>query len=357
MDSYREGRLHRLRAEMDRLSLDGMIITNDVNWHYLSGFTGDSGALLVGRSDIALLTDSRYTEAAAEEAAGVRVVLHGTPMEDALGREISRIGGTRWGFEADHVTVSRRAGFDRLGVELTPTEGICLRLRAWKDEIELAAIRQACAIADQAVDEVFARLRPGIREDKLARWIDERMYELGAEGKGFGFIVASGPRGSLPHGAASSRVIAAGEMVTFDIGCRVHGYHSDITRTFAVGEVSDELRRIYGVVLEAQRVGIAAVRPGAIGREVDRAARAVIEAAGYGERFGHSLGHGVGLEIHENPRLRRESDEVLEPGMVVTIEPGIYVPGLGGVRIEDTVEVTASGCQVLTPSRKELRTA
>lgn len=357
MEADLGARVARLRAEMKELSLDGMVITDEFNWRYFSGFSGDAGVLLVGASDAVLVTDSRYVEQAAAQTRGVRIVQHGVPMENTLHDEVAALGGGRWGFEADNVTVARRARFERLEVELVPTEGLGMHLRAVKDAVEIAAIRHACAIADQALTEVFSRLRPGEREDELAMWLEGRMHELGGEGKAFSLIVASGPRGSLPHGSASDRRLGAGELVTFDIGCRVHGYHSDITRTFAVGKASDELRRIYDIVLAAQLAGLRAIRPGVAGREVDAQARGVIEAAGYGERFGHSTGHGVGLEVHELPRLARLGDEPLQPGMVVTVEPGIYVPGLGGVRIEDSVLVTENGAEVLTPSTKELRTA
>lgn len=350
-------RLERLRAALAEASLDGLIITDASNWHYFSGFTGDAGALLVAREQVVLVTDSRYVEVAGQEAPLARIVQHGASLEETLQREIAALGGGRWGFEADSLTVARRARLSDPEVELVPTEGIGAGLRSVKDAEEVAAIRHACAIADQALGEAFLRLQPGVREDELAFWLEQRMRELGAEGKGFGLIVASGPRGSLPHGAASDRVVQAGELVTFDIGCRVQGYHSDITRTFAVGRVPDELRRMHDIVLQAQLAGVARIRPGVLGREVDQAARGVIEAAGYGERFGHSTGHGVGLEVHEQPRISRLGDRALEPGMVITVEPGIYVPGLGGVRIEDTVLVTETGPEVLTPSPKELRTA
>ncbi len=341
---------------MEVEGLDGMLVSSDTNFRYLTGFFGDAGALLVGREDAVLLTDSRYIEMAQQEAEGARALMHVGRLEEAVGEQMERLGGARWGFEAEHVRYAeyqRLAGFN---VELVPTSSLIEQIREVKEPDEVAAIRHACTITVQALEELFVRLRPGMRETEAAFWLESRMRELGADGPAFEFIVASGPRGSLPHGGAGAKPLALGELVTFDVGCRFLGYHSDITRTVAIGEPSAELRRIYAVVLEAQQVGLAAVRAGVLARDIDAAVRGVIAGAGYGERFGHGTGHGVGLEIHELPSVGARGEQTLAAGMVVTVEPGIYLPGVGGVRIEDTVLVTEDGCEILTQSPKELRT-
>lgn len=348
-------RLGALRERLEADGLDGVLVSFDRNFRFLTGFTGDAGALLVSRGDAVLLTDSRYIESAAEEARGVRPVMHVGALIEAIGEQIGQLGGKRWGFEAEHVQYAQYQRLGGFGAELVPTSGIVEQLRTVKGPDEIAAIRHACTISVQALEELFARLRPGMREWEAAFWLDGRMRELGAEGPAFEFIVASGPRGSLPHGAASDKPLVLGELITFDVGCRFLGYHSDITRTVALGTPPKQLREVYEIVLEAQRAGVAAVRAGAAASDVDKAARGVIERAGYGERFGHGTGHGVGLEIHEAPLLGARSDQLLRAGMVVTIEPGIYIAGLGGVRIEDSVLVTEDGCEVLTQSPKELR--
>ncbi len=339
---------------MQARDLDGMVVSFDRNFRYLTGFTGDAGVLLVTADDAALITDSRYIETAQQEAEGARAVL--LKHAEEIGEQILSLGGKRWGFEAERLLYSGYERLQALGVELVPTYDLIEELRAVKDTDELSAIRHACEIAVQGLEELFLRLRPGMTEAEASFWLDGRMRELGAEGPAFDFIVASGPRGSLPHGGTSQKPLADGELVTFDVGCRFLGYHSDITRTVAIGRPPAELQRVYEIVREAQEAGLRAVRAGVLGRDVDAAARGVIERAGYGERFGHGTGHGVGLEIHELPRLGERSEQVLAAGMIVTVEPGIYLPSQGGVRIEDTVVVTDGGCEILTRSPKELRT-
>jgi Xaa-Pro aminopeptidase len=265
------------------------------------------------------------------------------------------MGGERWGFDGEAVSFDLHRRLQEAGLSLVPTSGMVLGLRMVKDREEIAKLRRACAIAADALEEAFDRIRPGMTEREAALWLEVRMREMGAEGPAFPFIVASGPRGSLPHATAGSRALAPGDMVTFDVGCRYFGYHSDITRTVALGRPSPELQEVYELVRRAQEAGIAAVRPGVRARDIDAAARQVIVDGGYGERFGHGTGHGVGLEIHEWPRLSSRSDDELRAGMVLTVEPGIYLPGLGGVRIEDTVLVTEDGAQILTVSPKSLR--
>ncbi len=350
-----EERLAALRRRLAAAELDGFITFTEQDFSYLADFSGDAGALVVGREDALLLTDSRYIETAEAEVRGARTAQHGASLAQDVAQAVQAMGGDRWGFDAVALSFDIYQRLLEPGVPLVPTRGIVLALRMVKDEEEIAKLRRACSIAADALEEAIDRVRPGIKERDLALWLEVRMREMGAEGPAFPFIVASGPRGSLPHATAGDREFQAGDMVTFDVGCRYFGYHSDITRTVAVGTPQAELQRVYQVVRAAQEAGIAAVRPGAQARDVDAAARQVIAKAGYGERFGHGTGHGVGLEIHEWPQISSRSDDTLEPGMVLTVEPGIYLPGVGGVRIEDTVLVTSEGAQILTVSPKSLR--
>ncbi len=348
-------RLSALRRRLAEEGLDGFLTFAEQGFSYLVGFSGDAGALLVGRDDALLLTDSRYTETAAAEVRGARTAQHGSSLPDDVAEAVRQMGGERWGFDDEEVSYGLYQRLHERGVSLVPTKGLLLSQRMVKDDGEVAQIRRACAIAADALEEAIDRLRPGMKERDVALWLEMRMREAGAQGPAFPFIVASGPRGSLPHATAGDRVLAEGDMVTLDVGCRYFGYHSDITRTVAIGTPQAELRRVYGLVLQAQAAGIAAVRAGVPARDVDLAARRVIADAGFGERFGHGTGHGVGLEIHEWPQVSSRSDHVLAAGMVMTVEPGIYLPGVGGVRIEDTVLVTDSGAEILTVSPKTLR--
>ncbi|MDI3256596.1 MAG: Xaa-Pro peptidase family protein [Kyrpidia sp.] len=349
-------RISRVQKELEERRLDALLVTDPHNRRYLSGFTGTSGYVLIGRNDAVFLTDFRYVEQARDQVQGLRVVRHGVQMVEALKEILNEWGVETLGFEQEHVTVGQ---WERLTSALAPvrlsgTTGWVEALRMVKDEGELALIRKAASIADQAFRAVLDHIHPGVRERDLALMLERYMQDLGASGPSFDTIVASGWRSALPHGVAGEKTVESGDLVTFDFGCVFQGYCSDLTRTVAVGSIDEEKRRIYQVVLEAQQAALREIRPGMTGREADALARGVIEAAGYGEAFGHSLGHGVGLAIHENPRLAVQSDEVLKPGMVVTVEPGIYVSGVGGVRIEDDVLITAQGCTRLTFSPKEL---
>lgn len=351
------GRLERLRRRMAEEQVDGLLVGSPANRRYLSGFTGSSGWLLITADRAELWTDFRYLEQAAAQAPAFEIVRHEADVYRHLGRRVGELGLGRLGFERDHLSYRQwerlRGGLPEK-VELVPVAGWIEELRRVKDAGEIAAIRQAARIADEALLEVLADLRPGRTEREVALQLEFAMRRRGAEGVAFDFIVASGPRSALPHGTASDRVIQEGDLLTVDYGAVYGGYASDCTRTVVVGRAGERQREIYDIVLEAQRRALAAVRPGATGAEVDRAAREVIESAGYGEHFGHATGHGVGLEVHEGPRLAATGgDDVLAPGMVVTVEPGIYLPGWGGVRIEDLVVVTESGGEILTRVTKE----
>lgn len=328
---------------------EGFLVTSRENVRYLSGFTGTAGVVLITAGRALFLTDFRYLTQSQEEVSCMERKIYVKPLE-GLCEAVKDCGVSRLKFEAGSL---HYAGYEELrdalkGVELSPTKDVVEDLRHVKDEEEVAAIRRAVEIAARAWEETLVGPLEGARERDLAIDLELRLKRAGSEKSPFDFIVASGERGALPHGIASERRVRGGELVTFDFGACAEGYFSDLTRTVAVGPASGGLREIYGVVLEANRAGIAAVRPGARAQEVDAAARAVIEKAGYGERFGHGTGHGVGLEIHERLRIARGQERELARGMVFTVEPGVYVPGVGGVRIEDMVLVTGNGAEVLT---------
>lgn len=351
-------RLSLLRARMSAAGLPALLVTDAVNRRYLSGFTGSAGWLLVTATSAVLITDFRYEEQAQAEAAGWSVVVYRQPdrSETVLARILAEEGIAALGFDPDAVSVTAHGRLAEAlgGVELRPAPQLVTALRAVKDEGELALIRRAVAVAEEAFARLLPLVRPGRSERELALELEFLMRRLGAEAAAFDVIVVSGPRSSLPHGRPGERRIAPGDLVTFDFGARVGGYHSDVTRTLVVGKADARQREVYEVVRAAQAAALAAVREGVKAGEVDCAARAVIGAAGYGERFGHSTGHGLGLEVHEFPTLAPNREDRLAAGMVVTVEPGVYIPGWGGVRIEDTVIVTASGCEVLCRTPKEL---
>jgi Xaa-Pro aminopeptidase len=308
--------------------------------------------LLVSADQARLITDFRYIEQAAAEAPAFTVIRHGSDMYETLAAEVKAVGGGKIGFESDFATWETYQKMNAVIGSLSPLH--LDKLRMVKDEAELAALRVAVRLADRAFGHILSFIKPGVSERDVALELEFFMRKNGAEKAAFDIIVASGPRSALPHGRAGDRLIAAGDFVTMDFGAVYDGYHSDITRTIVVGKATARQREIYNLVHAAQHAGLKAVAAGRTGREVDEAARRVIGDAGYGDCFGHGLGHGVGLAIHEGPRLSPSGDEVLTPNMTVTVEPGVYLPDWGGVRIEDTVVVTADGVQILTASSKEL---
>ncbi|WP_412029117.1 M24 family metallopeptidase [Deinococcus yunweiensis] len=344
--------LDRLRSAMRRAGIDALWISDPANVRAVSGFSsGKDGKVLVTADSAILYTDARYTVQAAEEASMPQFIAR-PPDTYTHAREAT--SGQRVGFEADHLTV---ALLDDLrdhwpDASLVPVRGLVHGLRVTKTARELDAIRAAQRIADHAFAQVRPMIRPGVTELDVALELELAMRRAGAQ-SAFDIIVASGPNGAKPHGVASGRVIGDNELVTVDMGARVDGYHSDMTRTVAVGDPSAELRRLYRAVLEAEQAAVAAIRPGGRAADLDRLARDLLTGHGLCEYFAHSLGHGVGLDVHEAPGLRGTSEDVLEAGMVITIEPGVYVPGVGGVRIEDLVLVTETGYEVLSTAEKE----
>jgi Xaa-Pro aminopeptidase len=349
----RTDRLVELMAERE---LDSLLVTEMLDVRYLTGFTGTHGACVITRDDRVFLTDFRYTEQAGDQVAGYDVV---QGERDLLGDIAKRLAG-RAGFDDAGLSVRFHSKLAELvgdGVELVAAAGLVERLRAVKDPAEVAAIRAAAELADGMYEGIREHGLAGRTEREVARWIETELLARGAEGPSFPPIVAAGAHGALPHAEPRDVVIPPGTLVVIDLGAQLDGYCSDCTRTFASGEVDGAAREVYDLVLEAQLAALGAVRAGAECRAVDAVARDLIAAAGHGDRFGHGLGHGVGLEIHEEPRLAASADGSLEAGMVVTVEPGVYLPGEVGVRIEDLVVVTEDGSEVLTGFPKELITA
>ncbi len=347
-----------LRAALATVGLDGFLVTHPQNRRYLSGFTGEdmppldsAGMLLITPDRAILLTDSRYAIQARGEVGGLEVAVRDPRRADELGAQVAALGLQRLGFEAQHLLYSRYEDLHEAvpALELVPTRGLVEQQRVAKDAAELALLRRAIAISDQAFDEVSAEIEPGMTEREVARRIEARMVALGAEAPAFPTIVAAGPNSAMAHAVPSDRPIRTHEPLVIDMGARYHGYHSDMTRTLSLGDHDERFAEIYNLVYQANRAAEAAARAGLSGEAVDAAARDVISAAGYGEAFGHGTGHGVGLEVHEGPSVRmRSPDTALPSGAVISIEPGIYLEGWGGVRIEDLVLLQPDGAEVLT---------
>ncbi|HHY17183.1 MAG TPA: aminopeptidase P family protein [Firmicutes bacterium] len=347
--------LENLRKKIHGASLDALLISKPENWRFISGFTGDAGVLLITARESFIFTDSRYTEQAQKEAPGFTVIK--TVLEqDVVQEMVQRLGLKRIAFEKDYVTYANwQRLVERLGDrELTGVSGWVEELRAIKTPREVEYITKAQEITDTAFNLLIPSVKAGVKEIELALELEFAMRKMGSDGVSFPLIVVSGPRSSLPHGVPSERELEPGDFVTFDFGARYEGYCSDMTRTLVVGPLDNKHRDVYGTVLEAQLAALDVIRPGIAAKEVDLAGRRVIEKAGYGEYFGHGIGHGVGLNVHERPSVGKASEAILEPGMVITVEPGIYIPGFGGVRIEDLVLVTEDGKRNLTAGKKEL---
>lgn len=346
------GREERLEALVAERELDRLLVTNIVNVRYLTGFGGTNGACVCGPGIRLFLTDFRYTERAADEVEGWEVV---TVSGDWQAGVAAHLEGAV-GFEDDQMSVRAHAKLAELvpeGTEMIAAGGRVEQLRRVKDELELKTIAAAARLADEVYGWAVGRGFAGRTEEDVARAAVAHMRELGAE-PSFPPIVAAGPNGALPHAEPGERVIGEGEMLVFDMGAELDGYCSDCTRTFAVGEPGEKAREVYELVRSAQETSLEAVAAGKDGRALDAVAREIIDAAAHGEHFGHGLGHGVGLEVHEAPRLSKLSEDTLDAGEVVTVEPGIYLPGELGVRIEDLVVVTEDGHRNLSGRTKEL---
>lgn len=352
-------RVTRLAAQLPQHELDAILISGPKNRRYLSGFTGSAGYLLVTPHRQALFTDSRYTEQAASQSPHFEVIRMERGFSWLLDT-LKETGVRRVGFESDEMTV---ASYNRMldaikeeesleGASLIATSGITDELRAIKDQEELAQLQKAIDASDRAMEAVCPTIEAGMTEKEVAWRMEAAMREFGADNLSFDTIVAAGPNGAMVHHRADNTAIRAGEPVVIDMGAQVNGYCSDITRTVVVGEPDEMFRKVYNIVLGAQLTAINTVRPGLTGEECDALSRDVIAEAGYGDNFGHSLGHGVGLAVHENPRVGPHADNELKPDMVFTVEPGIYITGWGGVRIEDIVALGEDGATVLSKAGK-----
>ncbi len=358
MSNFRfPSRVQKLRERLTKDDLDALFVTNGENRRYFSGFVSTAGYLLVTQNEAIVCTDFRYTEQAAQQAPGWRIDrIGGKP--DWLAKLVNEFEIKTLGFEADDMTVATLERFKKAlkeydaDPEWKATSGIGVDLRVYKDAGELELLQRAIDIGDQAFEETAAQLEVGMTE-KEAAWIFEKaVRERGAESISFETIIAIGPNAARPHHATSDSKLVEGQTIVFDCGSRYQGYCSDLTRTVVLGEADDEIKRVYDIVLTAQLAAIDMVRPGMTGEECDAIARKIITEAGHGDDFGHSLGHGLGLEVHENPGVGVNAKGKLENGMPFTIEPGIYIPGWGGVRIEDVVVLENDKARVMSHAAK-----
>jgi Xaa-Pro aminopeptidase len=349
-------RRERLAARYEDLGVDALLVTKLPNVRYLTGFTGSSGMTLVAPTEAVFFTDGRYAEQSRHEVPDLeRMASMDAPTTGILD-QCRRLRVGRLGFERHSVTVAQLEDWQTKleGIELVGVGQEVERLRWTKDGQELEQLRMAQDATDGAFDDVLGVLAVGMTELQAAAQLEQAMARHGSDALSFDSIVAFGEHAAEPHHRPCHRALAEGDLIKMDFGAMCGGYHTDMTRTVAFGEPVSELRKVHDVVAEAQQAGIDALRPGALAGDVDQAARSVVEDAGYGDRFTHGLGHGVGLEIHEGPNLRRGGEDVLPAGAVVTVEPGVYIPGIGGVRIEDCVEVAEDGPRVLGVSTREL---
>jgi Xaa-Pro aminopeptidase len=345
-------RLTKVRCSLVEHELDAILVSQPENRRYVSGFSGSSGWLVVSAEDAVIATDFRYYEQVVREAPNFALAKIKKRFQDLLPDLLADLGILRLGFESQHVTVDQLATWSQAtgDIEWVPLKGTLETIRAVKDEEEIAALRRSAALTDAAFAHLLEVIRPGMTEREAAWEIETYMRAHGASKVAFDLIVASGPNGALPHAQASDRVIHSGEPIVIDIGCILDGYCSDMTRTFCLGQPTEEYLRVWDIVRRAQEAAKAAIHAGLSGVEADTAARSLIEEAGYGENFGHGLGHGVGLAVHEKPGASPLSEDVLQAGMTLTVEPGIYLPGDFGVRIEDLVIVRDEGIEILTGS-------
>jgi Xaa-Pro aminopeptidase len=346
----------QLRQKLVQQNLDAVLVTQPENRRYLSGFTGSAGALIISRETVHLATDFRYYEQSQRQAPEFTLLKIEETLPTCLSKLLAELEARRVGFESAHVTLDQYSQWsDALeGIELVPVKDLVEELRIVKDAEELALIRRAVDLSDEAIVHIAQWLKPGVTEAAVAWEVEAFLRTHGADDIAFPVIVGSGPNGAMPHAQPGCRKIQEGEPIVIDLGARVDGYCSDLTRTLCLGEPDATLQSIHGLVLDAQAAAEQAMRQGLKGSTVDAIARNLIEAGGHGEHFGHGLGHGLGLAIHERPRASRTSQDVLQAGMLITVEPGVYLEGWGGVRIEDLVVVQEEGIEVLTKAPKGL---
>jgi Xaa-Pro aminopeptidase len=349
-------RLQKLRTEFQSLGIDAFLVTFQPHLRYLSGFSGSSGLGLISSRSAYLLTDGRYRSQVKQEVNGwnIRITANGF-LKEIQHKKLLH-AGMRVGFDGNNTAVEFYRHLKKMfpKIKFLPKVGVIEKIAAVKDADEIKKIKQAIAITDQTFSAILEIIQPGMTELDVAAEISYQQRKRGAEADAFEAIVASGERSALPHGRATSKKLQRGELVTLDFGCISQGYHSDLTRTIVLGKPNTEAKKIYHIVLEAQKKAIAAAKSNMKTKDLDAVAREYIKQSGYGKYFQHSLGHGIGLQIHESPRISASSKEILESGNVVTIEPGVYIPKFCGVRIEDDIVITNGGCEVLTHSPKHL---
>jgi Xaa-Pro aminopeptidase len=354
MDKVFGNRRRALQARLGEEKLDRLVLTHPADWYYLAGFTGDSGVLVVSREEgksASLITDGRFISQAGEETSGVRIVKQAGSLYSSVGKFLLEGRGKRVGFDPGQLTVAQHGELLRATgkhIAWRGAPGLTASLRMRKEPVELAAMRRAAVVADEVMAAAAGMLKPGVREFEVAAEIEYQMKKRGASGTAFETIVAFGARAALPHARATSKRLRKNELVVLDLGAILAHYCSDITRTYFVGRASSRVRGWYRAVLEARAAAIAAVRNGASCGDVDAAARNVLAGHKLDSHFIHSTGHGLGLEVHEDPRVAKGQTKLLEPGNVITIEPGVYFPGIGGIRVEDDVVVHANRSEVLT---------
>lgn len=349
-------KLQKLRNEMAKQNIEALLVTSSYNLRYITNFTGSAGLALVTKEQAFFITDFRYTEQASEQVTEFKVVQAKTNLLEEAAEKAKELGIESLAFEQDYVTYSSYLQYqEKMGSALKPVSGLIEKIRMIKTPEEVEILKAAAKIADDAFEHICGFIKAGQTELEISNELEFFMRKQGATSSSFDTIVASGLRSALPHGVATDKIVEQGDMITLDYGALYNGYISDITRTVAVGEPSEKMKEIYQIVLDAQVLGVEKIGPGMTGIEADAIARDYIKSKGYGEAFGHSTGHGIGLEVHEGPGLSFKSQTALEPGMAVTVEPGIYLPGIGGVRIEDDILITESGNVRLTNSTKELR--
>lgn len=348
-------RLEKLREIFKKEDMEALLITSAVNRRYMTGFTGTAGVALISQKDAYFITDFRYTEQAKDQISGFDIIEQKGSIQDKVAALIDVMGIKQLAFEKNDLTYGEFELYKKaIHVEMTPSDGLIEELRLIKDKEEINILKEACKIADDAFAHILDYIKPGVKEIDVSNELEFFMRKQGATSSSFDIIVASGYRSALPHGVASEKIIQEGELVTLDFGALYKGYSSDITRTVAVGEISEELTEIYQTVLDAQIKGVKYIKAGMTAKEADALTRDHIKENGYGAYFGHATGHGLGLDVHELPGLSFRSEKVLQPGMVVTVEPGIYVPNVGGCRIEDDILILDEGNECLTSATKEL---
>jgi len=349
-------RINKLRNLREEKEFDAIMITSKKNRFYFSNFTGTAGTILITNSDNYFITDFRYMDQAKEQTEGFEIIEISKNKNKNLIKFLNDHNLKNIGFEDGDLSYKQYQELSNIDsdIEYSPLSDEINEYRKIKDDEEVDTIKEAIKITEKAFKKIITYIEPGMKEREVAAELEYYLRKLGGEGPSFDFIIASGKRSALPHGVASDKTIETGDFITLDFGTYYKGYCSDMTRTIVVGEPEEKQVEIYNIVLKAHLEVIDKIKPGMTGQEADQIARKIIEEAGYGDNFGHGLGHGLGIEVHEAPRLSTTSEEVLKPGMIVTDEPGIYISGLGGVRIEDDLLITEGGCEVLNSAPKEL---